>query len=326
VPCRRQRRRCRLPVPSPVLTLSIPSQLCPVELPGRNTRLREPRPTAMAPLVAALADALGPLTSSAPFALYGHSLGAWIAYELAQELASRGTPPPLALFASGVRAPSLAGAAHDPDGVEIHLLKNSSEFWAAMERRYGHNPELQDPAVRRFIEPQLKADFQVSETYRPAPGRPPLACPLYVLGGDRDPRYKREQLEAWRGVAGPFGFEARVFRGGHMFLFRAEESAREVGEYVNERLRGVMAAENGAAVVAAEMAPASPVAASQAPGSVRSADSEAGATVGSGSSAALAFGYGAHGMERHGDGGGSEMEELGTPTAQGKGGVFNCCW
>lgn len=282
----------------------------------------------MGPLVSALADALSPLTSSGPFALYGHSLGAWIAYELAQELASRGSPPPLALFVAGVRAPQLAGSAHDPDGVEMHR-STSSEFWATMERRYGPNPELQDPAVRKFMEPQLRADFQMAETYRPAPGRPSLGCPLYVLGGDRDPRYKREQLEAWRAVAGDGGFEARMFRGGHMFLFKADESAREVSEYVNQRLRGLMAQGDGAAAVAevmAEAAPASPVASPQAPGSVRSADSEAGATVGSGSSA-LALGLGPHGMERHGgEGGGSELEELGTPKASGRGGVFKCCW
>jgi surfactin synthase thioesterase subunit len=69
-------------------------------------------------------------------------MGAWVAWEMLQELTRRGLPLPVKLFVSGNRAPSLCGAAHDVDaGVAMHQLP-SAEFWARFEQRYGHNATL----------------------------------------------------------------------------------------------------------------------------------------------------------------------------------------
>ena len=116
-----------------------------MELPGRNSRIREPKPDNMGELVGSLLEGLAPLLLAGggpPFAFFGHSLGAWVAWAAAQELMARGGPLPVALYVSGVRAPTLAGPEHDVDNaVTMHTLA-PAPFWAAMERRYGPNPDL----------------------------------------------------------------------------------------------------------------------------------------------------------------------------------------
>src|SRR6202035_2395188 len=79
-------------------------EVCPVQLPGRESRLREPPFVSAERLVLALADALHPHLAL-PFAFFGHSMGAMLSFELARELRRRGRPLPVHLFVSGRRAP-----------------------------------------------------------------------------------------------------------------------------------------------------------------------------------------------------------------------------
>ena len=174
-------------------------ELWPVELPGRGSRMDERAFTSMRPLVYALADGLAPLLDG-PYVVVGHSFGAWVAYELAQERWRRGETVPEKVYVSGNRAPSLAGAEHDADALapELHGLRGGA-FWAAFERRYGANPQLAVPAIRDFVEDLLLADFQCLETYRPLRGDPPLPVALAACGAKGDDRYGRDQLAAWAG-------------------------------------------------------------------------------------------------------------------------------
>ena len=132
-----------------------------------------------------------------PYVLVGHSFGAWVAYELARALPT----PPLALYVSANRAPQLSGPAHDPDpeGASLATLDDESEFWRRFEGRYGRNPDLQHPGVRRFVLPLLRADFCCLESYRgpPAGQAGALACPLVATGATGDARYTPQQLSAW---------------------------------------------------------------------------------------------------------------------------------
>jgi surfactin synthase thioesterase subunit len=223
----------------------LPVEVVPVELPGRGARLREARHESVAALVDALLAALAPLLGCRPFALLGHSLGGWIAYAAAAELARRGppAPQPAALIVSGVRSATLAGAAHDLDATRLAGLPPTA-FWAAMERRYGRNPELQDPGVRALVFPVLQADFRIAEGYLPAPGTPRLACRVAAAGGASDPRFSAAQIEAWAACApaAPGGFACRLFPGGHFYLFRREESVDAFWDFLAGELRGALAA------------------------------------------------------------------------------------
>ncbi|KAK9823821.1 hypothetical protein WJX72_005736 [[Myrmecia] bisecta] len=168
-------------------------QVMPVELPGRNSRMRDPKHTSMRALVDSCLqpeDGILPLLREKPYALFGHSMGAWVAYELAQEMQQRGEPLPLALYASANRAPHLAS--QDVDATQLHSLP-SAAFWPAFERRYGHNPSL----------PRLPIT--------------PLSCPITAIGGTKDTRYTPAQLGAWT-LHTSRRFDEVWVQGSHRFL------------------------------------------------------------------------------------------------------------
>ncbi|GAB4816356.1 hypothetical protein N2152v2_003402 [Parachlorella kessleri] len=181
----------------------------------------------MQELVAALLAALLPLLEEQPFALFGHSMGAWVAFALAQELQRRGGPLPLKLYASANRSPLLAGVANDVDPAEMHRLPKA-QFWEHMEARYGRKPELEDRHMRDFAERTLRADFQLIETFQPAVPRLRLPCPVLALGGRSDKRLTHQQLEAWGEVAPEGAFQWRLLDGGHDYVATHREELLSV--------------------------------------------------------------------------------------------------
>jgi len=150
-------------------------------------------------LVRDAADGLEPQLNSAckrPFALLGHSFGAWLAFELAVELRRRGCGEPVKIYASANRAPCLAGPEHDPDTRGASLCLPPASFWPHFEQRYGANPDLQSPAVRAFLYPLLQADFCAIDSYHAA--SEVLQCPIAAIGAHGDARYRTEQISAWK--------------------------------------------------------------------------------------------------------------------------------
>jgi medium-chain acyl-[acyl-carrier-protein] hydrolase len=184
--------------------------VCPVQLPGRENRVAEPAFDRAPPLVEALADALEPLLAL-PFALFGHSNGALVGFELARTLRMRGRPGPAHLFASGRRAP------HLPSGrPPTHHLPDA-EFLADLQELGGIPPQiLEHRELLEVLLPTLRADVAIHETYEFGE-QPPLACPITAYGGLADPKVSREQLQAWdRHTAA--SFVMRLFPGGHFYL------------------------------------------------------------------------------------------------------------
>lgn len=184
-------------------------ELLAVQYPGREDRFGDPFPRDLPELVAELAEAVEPLTGG-PYVLFGHSMGATVAYELAQELAARGGPGPAHLVVSGREAP------HDERGGEVHLLDDAG-LAAELTRLGGTAPEvLQDPQLRTLILRYVREDYRLIETYRPR-HLPPLGCPVTVYLGDADPGLTVAEAERWRRVThGPT--EVRLFSGGHFYL------------------------------------------------------------------------------------------------------------
>jgi medium-chain acyl-[acyl-carrier-protein] hydrolase len=180
-----------------------------VQLPGRENRIRETPFERLGPLVEALADAVDPYLSL-PFALFGHSNGALIGFELARTLRARGRPGPAHFFASGRRAPDLP-----PDRLIHHFPE--AEFLAELQELGGLPAELlAHRELLSLLVPTLRADVAINETYA-FTEQAPLECALTAYGGLADPKVRREQLEAWaRHTSGPFVL--RMFPGGHFFL------------------------------------------------------------------------------------------------------------
>jgi medium-chain acyl-[acyl-carrier-protein] hydrolase len=181
-----------------------------LRLPGRESRVREPARTALPELVTEAAPCAARL--AAPLALFGHSLGAFVAFELARALQAGGGPDVALLAASARAAPHLT--AHQTG---VHRLGDDG-LLRTLQARYGAVPaELQDdPELRSRYLPMLRADVTMLETYRYAPGTR-LRCPVVVLGGRDDPESGEAGLQAWQQHTAA-GLSLALFAGGHFYL------------------------------------------------------------------------------------------------------------
>jgi medium-chain acyl-[acyl-carrier-protein] hydrolase len=184
-------------------------EVCAVELPGRGVRFNDRPFDKMDALVPALVEGLLPLLDK-PFALFGHSMGAVIAFELTRLLRERGRAP-VHLFPSAHRAP------HLPDDRDaIHGLAHR-EFLARVQELGGMpSSVLENEELLEIVVPILRVDFQLIETYVHRPGEP-LDCPVTAFGGLEDEHAERAQIAPWsehtRGA-----FALRMLPGDHFFL------------------------------------------------------------------------------------------------------------
>ncbi|MGW5652748.1 thioesterase II family protein [Streptomyces humi] len=186
-----------------------------VRLPGRESRLSQRPHTDVHDLFPELGrDVLS--TVEPPFVLFGHSMGALIAYELTRWLRAVGGPQPDHLFVSARQAPHLARQVASPWDLP------DDRFVQAL-RALGGTPEelLANPAVMRLLLPVLRADFRLNDAYRHRPG-PPLDCPVTVFGGRDDPVVGEPGLRGWAGHTRG-SFDLHMFEGGHFFLHSARQ-------------------------------------------------------------------------------------------------------
>ena len=180
--------------------------LCPALLPGREARLHEPAIDSMHDLVEALANAIEPFLDR-PYAFFGHSMGAGVAFELARELRRRARPLPQALAVSSARAPRLRrDAPPRPEPDDEQLVEEL--------KRWGGVPD--DPVLLRLALPVLRADTRLYRNWRPAEGDP-LPLPIFAYGGQGDRNISADQLQAWRAETSG-EFRLRLFPGGHLYL------------------------------------------------------------------------------------------------------------
>lgn len=185
--------------------------VCYVQPPGRENRLGEAPFTSMIELVTDLANGVEPLLDR-PYALYGHSLGGIVAFELARELRSRGRTEPLHLFASASRAPQL------PNPYEPIRHLADLPMLEEIHKRYDSVPiqVMQDPELRELVVPCLRADITMLETYRHL-ASPPLACGITCFGATEDRAVTADAIGAWS-IHTQSKFELHMFEGGHLFL------------------------------------------------------------------------------------------------------------
>jgi surfactin synthase thioesterase subunit/glycosyltransferase involved in cell wall biosynthesis len=190
--------------------------VCPVRLPGRESRAAEAPFERMAPLVEALAAAVQPYLDR-PFALFGHSMGAAVAFELARKLHRLGLPRPCLLIASAARAPQFRRGYTPPPA------PSEAQFLEELRRLDGLPAEaLDNPELLRAILPALTADAALYRNYVYA-GDAPLDCPIRAYGGSDDPNVRFEHLEAWAGQT-TASFAVRLFPGGHFFTHAGQEA------------------------------------------------------------------------------------------------------
>lgn len=185
-------------------------EVCPIQLPGREDRYREPAFTSLIGLSRAVSREVMPYLDKA-FAIFGHSMGAVTAFEVARALRHAEAPAPRALFLAAYPAP------HVPLGrAPIHQLPDR-DFIEEMRRLQGtpaavlENAELMD-----FMLPILRVDFQACDTYACAL-EPPLDCPFFMYGGTDDNEVAPPSLEHWRDQTSG-AFTLQVLPGTHFFV------------------------------------------------------------------------------------------------------------
>jgi len=198
-------------------------ELFSAQYPGREDRLTEPFASDIRELSAGFAQVLTS-ASDLPLVLFGHSLGAAIAYEVAGMLQAEGQSPSL-LVVSGRQEP------FDPSRL-VHLMDDDS-LWADVAKAGGTAQQvLESPEIKAMMLPVLRADYRLSETYRPS-GNPLLKCPVLAVSGDKDADVDLAVLPKW-GELTEADFDIRVFEGDHFYL-KAKRSAL-IGE-ISRRLR-----------------------------------------------------------------------------------------
>jgi medium-chain acyl-[acyl-carrier-protein] hydrolase len=178
-----------------------------VQPPGREARLREPAlrdarsfAAALAPSIAALADR--------PVLLFGHSVGAITAFELARELRCAGLPPPAHLYVSGRQAPHIGVA-----GRETWSL--TDDALVAVLRELGGTPAtvLDDPELVAMFLPALRADLELNERYQYVRDDP-LDAPVTAFAAAEDQRAAPADVAGWA-LHTARGFTFAPVDGGH---------------------------------------------------------------------------------------------------------------
>jgi surfactin synthase thioesterase subunit len=185
----------------------------PMQPPGRENWLGE-APITEFPRLAAAAVAAISAQQPEDYVLFGHSLGALVAFEAARALRSCGRPP-RALVLSGSRAAHLrlvATPAHTPDGLlDDEACKDFLRSAEGTDEEILGNRDLMD-----LLLPTLRADLRAGASY-PYTEQPPLDLPILALGGAQDPLARPDEVRAWSEHAGA-GFDVRIYPGGHFFV------------------------------------------------------------------------------------------------------------
>ncbi|HEY8207475.1 MAG TPA: alpha/beta fold hydrolase, partial [Myxococcaceae bacterium] len=185
----------------------------PVQLPGRENRYSEPAPPSPAALV--MAAAAGIPFGDGPFAFFGHSMGAAVAFEVTRVLHRAGRPLPRLLIASSCAAPQI-GFGH------VRLHEATGDELIRQLRMYGTSEAvLSNQELLELTVPGIRNDSRLVNGYRYDPGEP-LPVPIAVYHGDRDTTVPGP-LERW-GELTSAGFSIRVHRGGHMYLHPGDDA------------------------------------------------------------------------------------------------------
>ena len=191
-------------------------EVVPVQPPGREWRLREQPFTRLNAMVDALVAEWDNIAGP-PFAIFGHSMGALVGFELARALRREGRTGPQHLIVSGHSAPQLL------DRSDRHLLDAPDEaFVDRLRDLSGTPPEiLENRELMDILLPVLRADFELCDTYQHTPDAP-LDCPVTALAGLDDRLVSPVRMEPWAEHTSA-AFSLRVLPGGHFFINESTE-------------------------------------------------------------------------------------------------------
>lgn len=185
-------------------------EVCPIQLPGRENRFSETPIKQAQAMAQSLANQIQ-LYSNKPFFIYGHSMGALLAFELARALQENGMDMPQGIFLAAHRA------AHLPRKREALYALPDDQFIDRLKRFGGFPQEVLDSKeLLAFLMPTLKADFTLCDTYQFQSGTV-LQCPLHLLAGNDDIEASPDVVEPWSQHTADVA-KLHVLSAGHFFL------------------------------------------------------------------------------------------------------------
>jgi len=192
----------------------------PLEMPGHGIRSMEEPLTDIGMLADEYAEAIAEVVQNdAPFSLFGHSLGALIAFRTAQLLTDRYDIYPCCLQVSGAHAP------HDDDP-SAYRTAMGEEALIQEILSLGHTPAelFECREYRDYIMPLLMSDYRMKESF--SYDGCPLEIPVYAYCGNNDGEAPPEAVKRWKEVTSA-GFALREFTGDHFYLFEADNHVAE---------------------------------------------------------------------------------------------------
>ncbi|PWK05387.1 thioesterase II family protein [Tumebacillus permanentifrigoris] len=201
-------------------------ELCPVELTGRGTRMSEPIHQSFEEMLddvfLQVQDRL-----DVPYAIFGHSMGSWLAFELAHKIVEQGLPAPAHLFFSARRAPQVP-----KEDIAYHELP-LPDLMRELEALGGASQEMfENETLLKLFLPTLLADFKVLYEYRYIAKANKLPCSISVLSGKTDTPITGSDLLAWKALT-EVSCRIHKLSGGHFFI---NENTPAVVEVVNAAL------------------------------------------------------------------------------------------
>jgi len=201
--------------------LSPDIEVCAVQLPGRGNRSHEAPYTQLSAFKGTLTEVLGPCLTR-PFALFGYSMGALVAFEFARELRRQHLPTPHHVFVAARRAPQA------PPPLNHKLSAMSDADLIAFLREHGATlgSIKAKGIIMRWILRTMRADCKIAETFVYTEEEP-LDCPISAFGGLEDPYVNEGHLAGWQ-LHTRRNFSLCLFEGSHSFLHSAETSVLRV--------------------------------------------------------------------------------------------------
>jgi len=185
-------------------------ELLAIELPGRASRIREPFIKNGKELIDQL-EKLDDLYQDKPFAFFGHSMGAYIAFELARRLEKKNRVPPIHLFLSGRQAPQIKSKKKI-----LHELPEN-EFIKEIASLNGMPREVLDNAeLMELVSPVLREDCKLLETWSYIDSEK-LNVKMTVMYGDQDSSTNNKTVKEWASLSSG-KVDSIKFAGDHFFI------------------------------------------------------------------------------------------------------------
>jgi medium-chain acyl-[acyl-carrier-protein] hydrolase len=224
------------------------ARLIGVEMPGRGSRFREPPFVSTKQVLAEVMESIGACVGG-QLVLFGHSLGALLAFDTARALERAGGLPPLLFIASGKLPPHLpentrSGAYQRKRArnfLPVHTL-NDDAFMEELRLLNGTPQDiLENDKLMELCLPYLRADFRINDEYQMI-DLTKLSCPLLTMGGEADCDVPLHELQCWSELTWGRS-EHHTFSGDHFFIHSHEA---QVVSVINSTLAGLLYARAGA--------------------------------------------------------------------------------